>query len=608
MHLQHNIETSLNGLTAEQVAQLIGVTPRAVTKKRGINQFVIGQATGGVGRSARLYHQNCLSLWPHYQAPEVDKQKSRRGRSDCGVPRKCTAEQWNVIVERVKGLFLSNAQKNLKLACEEAERQLSREGIDIPLNIYKRLSRSDTNHKGQYISEFRSQNWNTVHDSKWRKKDMAIAMPTLRYDYLSIFESAKWAGEGYGALRAWAIDVRKNDVWVKNDGGFNHDREHIMPSAIYIRDVLTGYPLWMEPIGSTSESQEDLIRAYISCGLAWGRFPDIAVGIDNGKAMIADRTKGVIAASLPDTAWSRAEEYPEIFGHSGSPITQNLPNTPQSIFKAALERSFKQIKDEFDATRFPRHYQGGSRKEAVQLNLAAMPVFPKSMLTANEYYKSLAHWLWSDYVNKPRPRSGLRLFADRGWDATLTNAFEYYGGSMQKRSPMPEGERLARMVFFATENPHKVKAQLGYVDATINGKYARWMCSGLDHTVYGRKVYVIPVPGHEQERAVIMLADERDPLFLGFASNGFIQHIDQLASAKSVRNDTMKVIRDGLKEERDSVEDGEWKSHTSVVALPATSEQEAGEVWVEEAEVVEEVDDEENIEQLLDDVEDLLDD
>ncbi len=588
------------GITAEQIAEQLGISVRAVRKKKGIDRFVIGQAAGGIGRNASLYDPGALTLWPAFQAPEkIDRKSARQGRSDCGLPRKVSEELWEQVVARVKALYLANAQQNLKLACEEAERQLTAEGIEVPLDVYMRLRRTHTDHDGQYISEYRRENWKLTHQSQWRKKDTALAMPVLRYDYQSIFESAGWAGEGFGALRVWAIDVRKNDVWTED-----FDGTHSMPLGVYIRDGLTGFPLWMEPI--RTETQNDLIRAYIACGLAWGTFPDIAVGIDNGRAMIAPRTKGVIAASLPDEAWERAQSRPEIFGAgtSCSPILQNIPNIPQAVFKAALERSFRQMKDEFDATHHPRHYQGGDRKEAVQLTLSAMPVFPTNMLKAGDYYKGLAAWLWGDYVDRSRPNQ-YPLFKERGWDTSIANVHQYYGGLPSRNGQMPEGTRLAKLLFHATEKPHIVKAQLGYIDVTINGTYARWICKEL-HAYHGRRVAVIPIPGMEDERAVVMLADDkRDPVFVGFAFNGFVRHVDRIAPAKEARNDAQTHIRTQLREERESAQEGTWHTHNTPT-LPATSDRIAGELYIDpnDAEIVDHDDD--DTDQLLSDVEDLL--
>ncbi len=613
MQLLHSdIAVSRSGLTADQIADSIGISVRAVRKKKGVDRFVIGHASTGPGRPVTLYNPTVLALWPGFKENAVQKEEPRKGRSDCGIPRKCTAEQWQCIVDRTKALFLNNAQKNLRMACSEAARQLKAEGVEVPLNVYKRLSRDHTDHNSIYISEYRREQWDQTHDNIWRKKDLAIAMPTLRYDYLSIFESAGWAGEGFGALRAWAIDVRKNDVWVKNDGGFSTKpgQQYLMPSGVYIRDALTGYPLWMEPIAGKTETQEDIIRAYISCGIAWGTFPDIAVAMDNGKSMVAARTKGVIAASLPAEAWERADALPEIFGHKGecSPILLNLPNIPQAAFKAALERSFRQMKDEFDATRFPKHYQGGSRQEAVQLTLAAMPVFPQAMLSAGQYYKELASWLWNDYVNTERPRSdSLTLLKERGIAPSIRAAFEYYGGAPKQNGQWPDGERLARMLFFAAEKPSIVKAKLGYVDATVNGNYARWICKELDG-YFNRRIAVIPIPGHEKEHAVLMLVeDKREPVYIGIAANGFIRDISRLADAKKLRDETQNHIRTRLKEERDNVQEANWRNHTTNTALPATSEQTAGQLHEPITTVTDyEIITDDDVDDLLNQVENLL--
>lgn len=612
MHLPDSDHS--RGLTAEQISAVVGISARAVRKRKGIDQFELGLDVGGVGRPTTLYDTRVLTLWGH-EAPQPTKDVARRSRSDCGVPRSCTPEQWDAIVTRVKALFLANAQTNLKLAAEEATRQLQSEGTEVPLDVYKRLSRKALDHSGEYISEYRRENWEVLHQARWRKKDQAIAAPTLRYDYLQLFENAGWAGEGYGALRAWAIDVRKNDVWTKADGGFNHGKPHVMPSAIYIRDALTGYPLWMEPIGSSTESSDDIIRAYISCGIAWGTFPDICVALDNGRAMVSHRTKGVIANSLPENAWAIAAEHPALFGHAGnnSPILLNLPNVPQAPMKAALERSFLQMKNEFDATRSPHNYQGGTRTEATQLNLRSeIPIHLPTILEAGEYYRSLARWMWGDYVKRlrPDPKGPLRTFVDRGWEPSLSNAFAYYGGRPADRGEWPQGERLAKMLYHALEKPTVVKAQQGFADTVINGVYTRWMTPELSYRHAGRKVAVLPIPGDDRHAALLLVDDPHKPLYVGIAMNAVVNDMDHLAAAKLLRRNTQAAHRQEINAQLSSTEQGQWYTHDHTPILPATDDQIAGELHQSDTPVQPDIDhdsDDDDIDGLLSDADALLD-
>lgn len=563
------------GLTVRQLAMRLGVSERAVRKKTGLDEYCVGQITGhSGGRPAPIYDPKAIDrLWPERSPAAEEKTRTRatrKGRADCGLPRKCTLEQWNTIVQRTFDLYMGSAQGNLKMACEEAVRQLTAEGVDVPLDIYKRLTKKRTDHNGQYISEYYRQNWELLRRSAWRKKDTAIAMATARYDWLSVFESAGWAGEGFGALRGWSIDVRKNDVWTRDADG-----SHLMPSAIYIRDALTGYPLWCEPI--RTETTEALIRAYMNCGLAWGRFPDLLVAIDNGRAMIADRTVGVIKTTLPEEAWENAARWPAIFGReTPSPVLQNLPNIPQSQFKAALERSFRLIKDEYDAPRYPALYQGGDRKEAVQLTLAAMPTFPKEMLSSAEYFGGLMQWLYSDYIRRERPRA-FPSAQERGIAPTIEAVFEYYGGYKAQGS-LPSGDKLAHLLYWTTERPSIVKAKLRYVDATINGRYNRWLSDALDVEMYGHKVAVLPLPGREDDMAVLMQADDRKhPRFLGIAQGGVVRHIDRVDDVKRHVADLQRQTRDELRERR-VTSGATWQTHTEPRAIPAGPTQASGEM------------------------------
>ncbi|MEP7217634.1 MAG: hypothetical protein ABI876_01895, partial [Bacteroidota bacterium] len=392
---------AVNLMTAEDIAGRVGVSKRAVLKRAGIDQFVADRASRG-GRPVNLYTATALSLWGIQTTTPSPADKQRKGRSDHGAPRKCSAESWQLLTETARALYMASAQGNLRLACEQTCRQLAAQGVIVPIThkqLYKRLTCKNTGTDGLPISEFYRENWEAIRSSGLRKKDLALKVVTARYDWLSIFESCGWAGEGFGALRVWSIDVRHGDAWSIGDDGKPH-----LPSAVYIRCGLTGMPLMVYPI--ETESSEAIIRAVLQCMIRWQRVPDVAYAIDNGSAMVAERTLGVLNSTLPESAWERAAEMPEIFGANRSPILRNLPNIPRAPFKAALERSFKHIKDEYDANRFALTYQGGDRSEAVQLRVSNRPSWqylPEVVRSSTSYFSGLDEWLYSDYIARLRP-------------------------------------------------------------------------------------------------------------------------------------------------------------------------------------------------------------
>lgn len=579
---------SESGLTATDVALYTGISPRAVRKRSGIEQFQIGTRLER-GRPEIVFDEAVLALWGIDPATLADRK--RRIRCDRGRPRICSPEHWAAIVQTVQGLYMANAQPNLRLACEEAARQMEvRLGIGLPLThvqIYKRLTRRN--------SEFYRDGWELVRQSGLRKKDVALSLATSRYDWLSIFEDLGWAGRGFGALRGWAIDVRKNDIWTASTG-----RGELV-AAIYIRCALTGWMLWVEPV--VTETSEAIIRAYLKCVLAWQKCPDLFIAIDNGQAMIAERTIGVLSSTLPDTAFRRAEEFPEVFGRRGSPILHNLPNIPKAPFKAALERSFKLIQDEYDAPHHPTHYQGGNRSEAVQIRVSNRPSWHytrQSLVTAESYFGDLDRFLRAEYITRSRPRM-FPLLVERGITPSIESAFEYY---YNDEPSLPHGERLALLLYWATEKRSTARASLGYVDVTINGQYWHCVTARLDHRSVGRKITVLPVPNSEYA-ILVDSEDPGNPQYIDTVANGFIRSKSRLVEVRARVVEVQNDIRAKLHAEREATPAARWGSAEPVAPQRALPDGVAawidGEpIYVEDVAAIDEVD------AAMDDIDDII--
>lgn len=540
-------------LTLDQVAARVGVSKRAVSKRAGLERYVVGRESGG-GRPRILLDPAVVRLWDTAGAIPAQQEEvqllRRKHRNDCGLPRKVTRELWTRIVDRVFNLYVSAAQDNLRLACEQAEKQLRAEGVDVPINVYRRLSRTDKNHDGSYISEYRQEGWKIERMRRLRKRDFAVKeLPTARYDWLSIGEKIGWIGEGFGALRFWSIDGRSGDAWGRNEQG-----DMVMPNAVYIRDALTGMMLWVEEC--EEETSEAIIRAYLNCGMYWQRFPDLGVAVDNGRSMISERTRGVIESTLPDSVWQYVTRYPEIYGKQNpSPVISNLPNIPRAHFKAALERAFKQIKDEYDATRHALTYQGGTRLEAVQHAISNQTTAVIERLqqvpAVGEYFRGLWDWLLSDYILRERPKQ-FPLLVERGLSPTIYNAFRLH---YDPTPNLPTGERLAYLLYWATAKKAFVKARLGYCEATISGQYWHCVADCLDHSVYGRKIAVVPIPGANE--AVLMLADDKsNPRYIGTVRNLHVRDMDTLTASREIVPATHAAIRERVSRATAARQDG----------------------------------------------------
>ena len=105
------------GITAEQIASKLGITERAVRKKEGLDNFLIGLRWSGEGRPAKEYREDVFTLWPEKNVALPDRSNTRQVRRDLGVARKGDWEFRELVIRRVQEYFMANAQINLLAAC-----------------------------------------------------------------------------------------------------------------------------------------------------------------------------------------------------------------------------------------------------------------------------------------------------------------------------------------------------------------------------------------------------------------------------------------------------------------------------------------------------------
>lgn len=540
------------GYTAAQIASLVNVSERSVQRRSGIDDYLIGTLPGG-GRPAKVYDPQVLTIFgKEAPAAMIQPERVHKVRSDRGCPRTCGIEEWDAVLNRTQGLYMANAQPNLRMACEHALQQLKQEGVPVtqtPAQVYSKLTRRSKDNSRE-TSPFYLENWELLHETTWRKKNTALALPTLYYDWQSIFESENLAGPGYGAMRFWSMDGHKGDVWTTDATGKSK-----FAYFIYIRDGLTGFPLHVEEVDS--ESSMSVIRALVRCMLKHRRVPDLGIAMDNAVSSMTHQALGVISSMLDPIAWEYAQRYPEIYGTSGSPIIRNLPNIPKAPLKAAIERSFKQMKDEHDAPRFPRVYQGGNRSEAVQLGVNNRPALHLAPST-DEYFQSLERWITSDYITRERPDQ-FPLLVERGLPPTIDEAFAIYGG-YDLPAEWPAPERIAKILYWATEAKAIVTAQLGQAAATIGGEWWPVASAALDNRTYGHKVAIVPFPGDSQ-RALLLLADDpTDPQYIGMSMRTYVRTMQAVAALKPVVMQTQTELRTRLRDARSGIQAAAWRN------------------------------------------------
>lgn len=573
--LEHN-----RGCTAEQLAGLLHtmqmrVTPRAVAKRKGIEEFFIGYGESSTGRPPKLYSREALKLWQAKNTDVDEPTRARRLRSDVGAPRFCELPEWQLIVERTKSLYLRSADANLKLACEHAVAQLQREGlIDLEIRaqqVYRRLFQDARDpHTGLHTSEYHRQNWRAIHTGEYRRLDTAQRMPTLNYDMQAMLESMSIAGPGFGALAFWAIDGHKAHTQALPDelADSTSLRDLSSPFFICITDVLTGMVLWVERC--ESESERTVISALVNCMCLWNATPTHGIAMDGGIANATKNVRGLISAMLPPEAFVFAQQYPGVYT-KGSPIVINPPYMPDSFAKGALERMFGKVSKEHDAPRFPDNFQGGSRLTAVQRRISNQPTVTANTPTISEYFASLDNYLYSDYIERERAQQFPTL-VQRGIKPTIRNVFDYYGGN-DRAAEMPSGERIAKMLYYISEHRAFVKAQQGGAEAQINKQTWNVICRELTHEYWGKHIAIVPVPGHDGLAVVLSAKDKAktsldDVRFIGFGHSSTVRTYDDMERMKRIQWDARNHVHAHLTAERMNIEEAKWHNLSEPMERP----------------------------------------
>ncbi len=540
MSLSLTDQTS-NLMTSEQIAGEVGISRANVIRKKGINEYFAGifPNPAGTGRPIKMYRPEALSLWGRSDEKirETSKKLERKGRNDKGGVRWTSPEKLQEAIKLVKQLYINNAQPNLKLACEQASKMMQSESTYKSITgsrLHRRLQRNGKD--GDFRSEYFQENWELIRMKQLKLHDHSLqSTGTLKYNWWEILEDSGVAGKGFGACSVIVIDDFKRDAWSIKDGKLE------MPVGLAYIDGLTGYPLLLLP--ARSITTESVAAGMVMVAYAYG-LPENAVWVmENSKAM-----KNVNIEMLARSLYTKDELYDfengkiewikNVFAGQTGPVCRNLPYIPRHAFKARIERFFKIIKDEFDATRFPLNYQGGSRQEATQLTLASMPMavgretkdLPLGFYTVEyeEYWEHLYKWLYSDCIMRQRPTmlkgwaTAKTKYHSERVSPTINECWNYYRGDKNKRAIDPE--RLAYLLYWAQPKRHEPRAlwtvrQTLFIQPTIKDRHLNLFSEAISEGVIGRKLATVPIPNNPNIFLLFIADDPTRPEFLCVAED-----------------------------------------------------------------------------------------
>jgi hypothetical protein len=572
-------------LSIYDIAELSGKSKTSLYRVPFLKEFEVTTISTG-GRPMKFYKKEILELIkPERFGLDVKQEtnKTRKHRTDHNLPREpkelsmeervkldrliCSQIRVDYITQALK----DNVRESCRIVCND---YCNKNGIpkgwhspEQMANYYykARLMRKDGRNVGYYYSEHWEELW-TVENNK---RKLNSSMPFNRYDYISLFEDAGIAGQGFGVNALWAIDATQMDMWVKIDS------KATTTKFLQIMDVLTGFPIVLKEIENESAELaiQALIEAVKKCGL-----PKYGLIVDNGRAFKSEAFQGFVN-SLYTTEYleelKTLKWHKELFSGQDGIIKFPLAKKPDYVGKAKLERSFDEMNRLFPTRYYPKNVLAGRESREVSYELGTTPTKAiKTAPNASEVWSKFQTWIYEEYITKSTTGC-LTTFSKRyGLRPCKQSAWLYYGGLIDQQTLevfvqesiklMPPIENSPLMVYYRTpkEFKHIVKVtNYGSISFTHANEQYTFTSKEISFGMYGRKICVIPDPSTKEQVYLFLLndpkhADARTPdadsiYFLGKGNNQMIDSLESLSKIrvrKEVQNHVMSDINSKLKQ------------------------------------------------------------
>lgn len=408
--------------TVQEIAKIVGRNERTVQLKVGIDNYIAGYKNAeGRGRPAKLYKPSVFEIYgmdpKNLSNPTPETANFNTRRADCGVPRGWDDEKlWYRAVKTCKECYLSMPVKNLSEACRMTVNIAKLNGDDLDYDKFKSRMDRNRNKSNKWRSPYFAENWRLLHDTVYKVKKNALDNhPFTSYNMFSMFHNAGLLGKGYGSRRVIVVDDFKRDVWV-DDG-----EKMSMPWGLLFIDGITNYPLMCIPADSINT--DTIAAGVLLTAFAHGINEDTVWVFETSRAMKNPNIKGLIKSlyTLEQLEAFKLKSHwvHQLFPGQHGPYVNSPSHIAQSIFKSKVERSIRNYKDEFDGVYFPTSYQGGDRKEGVQLDLSGSPLdilslsqqkpgvpnelpYSKHLIPIEGFWERFQNFIWGKYINVPR--------------------------------------------------------------------------------------------------------------------------------------------------------------------------------------------------------------
>lgn len=546
-------------LTYDDLAITVGVTKRAISKKKGIDIYFVKQVSNG-GRPIKLFHKDALKLFG-VVPQEIERERDgRKMRKDINSSRICSEKMEMAVVNLSLEMYLSQANRNYILnavqrACVELWNdqwaEIFPSANKMVEYFYKRRIKGSS--KSSFIGYAnRYPKWETQWERKWKKSDSALKrLPTARYNWLDVMEDAGVIGPGYGAGRIWFLDDHIGDSFLYDADKVGY--KGTLPKGLFMVDGITGMFLDYMPGEVNSVNVAMLvIRNVLKLGLP------LAIGLENSRAMKNLKLDSVINSLYSDEVlnWYRnnsGDWFHELFERANTPVVRNLPNIPRSPFKARLERLFQEVK-KHDGWYFPETFQGGGI-DPVQLRVSNTPKQPLQIYNENNYTKSIVEYLSTEYLQKERSNMFQGFFKKTRLTPTVENVWDYYGGNTNVGTKVEvDSSKFALAMYWLSEMDdlssivkRESKAFPGRVSCKVEGREYIFIDPSLAR-YEGQKIAIVFIPDNISNKyqtgdfAALFAVNRNKVEYINICQDQKIRSLDDVTRVRTNVRETRKVM------------------------------------------------------------------
>lgn len=541
-----------NLYTVNQIAEITGKALSTIRRNKKINEYLDGFGDpDNTGRRARVYKPSVIEIWgkstEEISNPTPETANFNKRRADCGVPRGWDDEKlWYRAVKTCKECYLSMPTKNLSEACRMTVNIAKLNGDDLDYDKFKSRMDRNRNKSNKWRSPYFAENWRALHDTVFKYKKNAVDNhPFTAYDMFGMFKKEGLLDKGFGSRRVIVVDDFKRDVWV-DDG-----EEMKMPWGLLFIDGITNYPLMCIPADSINT--DTVAAGVLMTAFAHGINEDTIWVFETSRAMnnpnVRNLLKSLYSPEQLEAFKLKSHWSKQLFPGQTGPYINSPSQIAQSIFKSKVERSIRNFKDEFDGVYFPTSYQGGDRKEGVQLSLSGSPLdilsqskpgqetelpHSKKLIPINEFWTRFHNWIWGKYINVPRANmyNGFRHNFGIKNRPSIKEVHDYFTSDSDGsfKPDMNNLERFALVLYYAQSERHRYTVKvdrIGQYSTIIDGRQLNLRCKDMNESHVGLKVCTIPSPFDPDQFVVIEVTNPNSPEFVGIANNRIASTFEQ---------------------------------------------------------------------------------